>query len=83
VFLRTAAGEDVRLGGVHGDAADVVRVGLEHVHPLQGVVVEHADLHVVLRWCEGGREGGEQFDEQYDILSFQNIFHCGQKRQTC
>lgn len=33
---------------MHGDAADVVRVGLKHVNPLQGVVVEHTDLHVIL-----------------------------------
>lgn len=30
------------------DATDVVRVCLEHVDPLQGVVVEHTDLHVIL-----------------------------------
>lgn len=31
------------------DATDVVRVGLKHVDSLQGVVVEHTDLHVILR----------------------------------
>lgn len=30
------------------DATDVVGVGLEHVDPLQGVVVKHTDLHVIL-----------------------------------
>lgn len=30
------------------DATDVVRVGLKHMDPLQGVVVEHTDLHVIL-----------------------------------
>lgn len=33
---------------MHGDAADVIRMRLEHVHPLQRVVVENPDLHVVL-----------------------------------
>lgn len=45
----TTAGEDVGLRGVDGDAADVVGVSLEHVNPLQSVVVEHTDVHVVLR----------------------------------
>lgn len=31
-----------------GDATDVVRVGFKHVDPLQGIVVEHTDLHVIL-----------------------------------
>lgn len=31
------------------DATDVVRVGLKHVDPLQSIVVEHTDLHVILR----------------------------------
>ena len=31
-----------------GDAADVVSVSLEHVNPLQSVVVEHTDQHVIL-----------------------------------
>lgn len=36
------------------DATDVVGVGLKHMDPLQGVVVEHTDLHVIL--CkEGGK----------------------------
>ena len=43
----TRAGEDEWLGGVHGDAPDVVRVGLEHVQTLQSVVVEDAHAHVV------------------------------------
>lgn len=30
------------------NASDVVRVGLKHVYPLQGIVVEHTDLHVIL-----------------------------------
>ena len=37
-----------------GNAADVVRMCLEHVHTLQGVVVEDADLHVILH---SGRRG--------------------------
>lgn len=44
----TAAGEDVGLSGVHSNATDVVRVGLKHVNTLQGVVVEHTNLHVIL-----------------------------------
>ena len=40
-------GEDVGLGGMDGYAAYVVRVRLEHVHALERVVVEYADLHVV------------------------------------
>lgn len=36
------------LHGVDGEGADVVRVGLERVHLLHRVVVEYADLHVVL-----------------------------------
>lgn len=31
------------------NATNVVRVGLKHVDTLQSVVVEHSDLHVVLR----------------------------------
>lgn len=30
------------------NASDVVRVGLKHVYSLQGIVVEHTDLHVIL-----------------------------------
>lgn len=30
------------------NASDVVRVGLKHVYPLQSIVVEHTDLHVIL-----------------------------------
>lgn len=30
------------------NATDVIRMGLKHVDPLQGVVVEHTDLHVIL-----------------------------------
>lgn len=44
----TAAGEDVGLCRVDGDAADVVSVSLEHVNSLQSVVVEHTDQHVIL-----------------------------------
>jgi len=40
-------GEYVGLDWVDGDRANVVGVGLEHVDPLEGVVVEDADLHVV------------------------------------
>lgn len=47
--LPTAAGEDVGLGGVDRDAADVVRVRLKHVNLFQGVVVEDSDQHVILR----------------------------------
>lgn len=44
----TAAGEDVGLCRVDGDAADVVSMSLEHVNSLQSVVVEHTDQHVIL-----------------------------------
>lgn len=45
--VRTAAGEYVGLRGMDGDTSDVVRVRLERVHPLERVVIEDADLHVV------------------------------------
>ena len=49
VYKRTTAGEDIGLGRMDSNATDVVRVGLKHVDTLQGVVVEHSDLHVILR----------------------------------
>lgn len=30
------------------NATNVVRVGLKHVHTLQGIIVEHTDLHIIL-----------------------------------
>lgn len=30
------------------NATDVVRVGLKHVYTFQGIIVEHADLHIIL-----------------------------------
>lgn len=56
VYYRTAARENVGLGWMDSDATNVVRVGLKHVYPLQGIVVEHADLHVILRREKKGRK---------------------------
>ena len=42
-----AGGEHERLGGVDGDGADVVRVGLEGGDFLAGVVVVDAELEVI------------------------------------
>lgn len=33
---------------MHSNASNVVRVSLKHVYPLQGIIVEHTDLHVIL-----------------------------------
>ena len=46
--LRTAAGEDIGVGGVNHDGPDVVRVSLKRVDLLKRVVVEHTHQHVVL-----------------------------------
>ena len=62
LYQRTAAGEDVWLGWVNSDAADVIRVGLKHVDPLQGVVVEHTDLHIIL--CKRRKE---MFSNLYNL----------------
>mmetsp|Transcript_20472 Transcript_20472/g.60437 ORF Transcript_20472/g.60437 Transcript_20472/m.60437 type:complete len:211 (+) Transcript_20472:1881-2513(+) len=40
-------GDHHGLRGVHGDAPDVVRVRLPDLHLLHGVVVVHANLHVI------------------------------------
>lgn len=56
VYYHTAAGENVGLGWMDSDATNVVRVGLKHVYPFQGIVVEHADLHVILRREKKGRK---------------------------
>lgn len=48
----TAAGEDERLCRMNGNAADVIRVRLKLVDPLQGVVVERSDVHVILMMKE-------------------------------
>lgn len=47
-FKFTTAGKNVGLSRMHSNASDVVRVSLKHVYPLQGIVVEHTDLHVIL-----------------------------------
>lgn len=36
------------------NASNVIRMGLKHVDPLQGVVVEHTDLHVILSMPKEG-----------------------------
>ena len=41
------ARQHVRLRGVHADATDVIAVRLKRLHQLGGVVVVHADKHVV------------------------------------
>ena len=41
------ARQHVRLRGVHADATDVIAVRLKRLHQLGGVVVVHADEHVV------------------------------------
>ena len=64
VCVRTTAGEDVRLCRVDCYTADVVCVGLEHVASLQRVVVEHSDLHVILRRTERERERERERDIQ-------------------
>lgn len=45
----TTAGENVWLGWMNSNTADVVRVGFKHVDPLQGIVIEHTNLHVILK----------------------------------
>lgn len=49
----TTACEDEGLCGVHGNASDVVGMGLKHVNSFQGVVIKNSDLHVILG--EGGK----------------------------
>lgn len=56
IYEHTTAGENVGLGRMDSNATDVVRVGLKHVYPFQGVVVEHADLHIILFTGKKGRE---------------------------
>lgn len=68
-YLPTTAGKDVGLGRMDSNAADVVRVGFKHMDALQGVVVEHANLHVILG--EGSLKGkGYLTNKQWMMKTF-------------
>lgn len=67
--MRTTAGENVGLGRMDSDATDVIGVGLKHVHPLQGVVIKHTDLHVILH------KEGKMFTTQQKILKHTKSNH--------
>lgn len=56
IYEHTTACENVGLGRMDSNATDVVRVGLKHVYPFQGIVVEHTDLHIILFTGKKGRE---------------------------
>ena len=46
--IHTTTGQNIRLGGMHGDGAKVVRVSLKLMDALQSVVVKHSYVHVIL-----------------------------------
>ena len=47
-MIHTTTGQNIRLGGMHGDGAKVVGVSLKLMDALQSVVVKHSYVHVIL-----------------------------------
>ena len=59
---------------MYGNTSDIVRVSLEHVHALECIIVEYADLHVV-RARDDPIFAGHEFTRPHWWLADLKRFH--------